>query len=51
MTHLNSKFSQFGPHTSSGGQALALSAYGTNHGYYGVGFYGYAENKPSPNQI
>jgi pectinesterase len=33
----------FGPHTSSGGQALALSAYGTNHGYYGVGFYGYQD--------
>ncbi|KAJ7480591.1 carbohydrate esterase family 8 protein [Mycena latifolia] len=26
-----------------GSQALALSAYGTNHGYYGVGFYGYQD--------
>ncbi|KAF8055432.1 pectinesterase [Lyophyllum atratum] len=30
-------------HSSSGGQALALSAYGTNHGYYGVGFYSYQD--------
>ncbi|KAK0476339.1 pectin lyase fold/virulence factor [Armillaria novae-zelandiae] len=28
---------------STNGQALALSAYGTNHGYYGVGFYGYQD--------
>ncbi|KAJ7868807.1 pectin lyase fold/virulence factor [Mycena olivaceomarginata] len=26
-----------------GSQALALSAYGTNQGYYGVGFYGYQD--------
>ncbi|KAF8824862.1 hypothetical protein HHX47_DHR7000050 [Lentinula edodes] len=26
-----------------GSQALALSAYGTNHGYYGVGFYSYQD--------
>ncbi|KAK0184944.1 pectinesterase [Armillaria mellea] len=28
---------------STDGQALALSAYGTNHGYYGVGFYSYQD--------
>ncbi|KAK0203264.1 pectinesterase [Desarmillaria ectypa] len=28
---------------STNGQALALSAYGTNHGYYGVGFYSYQD--------
>lgn len=28
---------------STNGQAVALSAYGTNHGYYGVGFYGYQD--------
>ncbi|KAK0470932.1 pectin lyase fold/virulence factor [Armillaria novae-zelandiae] len=28
---------------STNGQALALSAYGTNQGYYGVGFYSYQD--------
>ncbi|KAK0474300.1 pectinesterase [Armillaria luteobubalina] len=28
---------------STNGQALALSAYGSNHGYYGMGFYGYQD--------
>ncbi|KAJ7637285.1 carbohydrate esterase family 8 protein [Mycena polygramma] len=33
----------FGPHTASGGQALAVAGYGTNLGFYGVGFYGYQD--------
>lgn len=30
-------------HSSNNGQALALSAYATNQGYYGVGLYGYQD--------
>ncbi|KAJ6608272.1 carbohydrate esterase family 8 protein [Mycena sp. CBHHK59/15] len=33
----------FGPHTASGAQALAVAGYGTNLGFYAVGFYGYQD--------
>ncbi|KAJ7197717.1 carbohydrate esterase family 8 protein [Mycena haematopus] len=33
----------FGPHTATGAQALAVAGYGTNLGFYAVGFYGYQD--------
>ncbi|KAJ7866690.1 carbohydrate esterase family 8 protein [Mycena leptocephala] len=33
----------FAPHTASGAQALAVAGYGTNLGFYAVGFYGYQD--------
>ncbi|KAJ7773796.1 pectin lyase fold/virulence factor [Mycena metata] len=33
----------FGPHTAANAQALAVAGYGTNLGFYAVGFYGYQD--------
>ncbi|KAJ7487883.1 pectinesterase [Mycena latifolia] len=33
----------FGPHTATGAQALAVAGYGSNLGFYAVGFYGYQD--------